>query len=210
MKKTDQLLLMMEHPHDYTAEEWQQILQNEECRELYMLMAKTRSALVSDGNISDEVIDAAWERLNAIPDVSSPAHSLVLHKMAASFIGLLLISGIAFAAFHFIQQRHHTDVQQTTDTVVTANTLRDTRQASLPEDSVSVQPLVFDNVTLDSIARNLAGYYQLDLEILNEQTSQLRFYFVWNQADGIEETVEKLNMFEQVSMTVEDGKLMIK
>lgn len=42
MNKTDLLLQMMEQPQHYTAEEWQEILADEECRELYALMSKTR------------------------------------------------------------------------------------------------------------------------------------------------------------------------
>ena len=43
MNKTDLLLQMMEQPQHYTAEEWQEILADEECRELYTLMSKTQS-----------------------------------------------------------------------------------------------------------------------------------------------------------------------
>ena len=46
MNKTDLLLQMMEQPQHYTAEEWQEILADEECRELYTLMSKTQSAIV--------------------------------------------------------------------------------------------------------------------------------------------------------------------
>ena len=41
MNKTDLLFQMMEQPHAYTDQQWQEILADEECRELYTLMAKT-------------------------------------------------------------------------------------------------------------------------------------------------------------------------
>ena len=44
MNKTDRLFQMMEQPQRYTADEWQEILADDECRELYTLMSKTRSA----------------------------------------------------------------------------------------------------------------------------------------------------------------------
>ena len=44
----------------------------------------------------------------------------------------------------------------------------------------------------------------------NEQTRQLRFYFVWNPDDSLQEVIEKLNMFEQVNLTVENGKLIVR
>ena len=42
MNKTNLLLQMMEQPQLYTAEEWKEILADEECRELYMLMSITQ------------------------------------------------------------------------------------------------------------------------------------------------------------------------
>ena len=47
MNKTELLFQMMEQPQLYTAEEWQEILSDEECREIYTLMAKTKSAFDS-------------------------------------------------------------------------------------------------------------------------------------------------------------------
>ena len=65
MNKTDLLLQMMEQPHRYTAKEWQEILADDECRELYTLMSKTQSAVDAaraDEEVTDEMIDAEWQR----------------------------------------------------------------------------------------------------------------------------------------------------
>ena len=48
------------------------------------------------------------------------------------------------------------------------------------------------------------------MEIENDEARQLRFYFAWNQKDGLQEVVEKLNMFEHVTLAVENGKLMVR
>ena len=100
MNKTDILLQMMQQPQDYTAEEWQEILADEECRELYTLMSMTRSALdaaSADEKTTDDVIDAEWQRLQ----VKSHTPLFTLHasvlKYAAMFVGILMLSGIAFA-----------------------------------------------------------------------------------------------------------------
>ena len=82
---------------------------------------------------------------------------------------------------------------------------------TLPTDTiVKTGSVVFDDVTLDSIAKDIAAYHHLDMDLQNEQASQLRFYFVWNQEDSLQEVIEKLNMFEQVNLAVEDGKLMVR
>ena len=41
--------------------------------------------------------------------------------------------------------------------------------------------VVFDNVTLDSIAKDIATYHHVVLDVQDEETGQLRFYFVWHQ-----------------------------
>ena len=69
---------------------------------------------------------------------------------------------------------------------------------------------VFDNVTLDSIAKDIAAYHHLDIDLQNEQAGQLRFYFVWNQNESLQKVIEKLNMFEQVHLAVEDRKLIVR
>ncbi len=57
---TDQLLQMLEQPQRYTADEWQEILADDECRELYTLMSKTQSAVDAaraNEEITDEMLD---------------------------------------------------------------------------------------------------------------------------------------------------------
>jgi hypothetical protein len=75
---------------------------------------------------------------------------------------------------------------------------------------VMATPVVFDNVTLDSIAKDIAAYHHIGMDLRNNQARQLRFYFVWKQDDSLQEVVEKLNMFEHVNMAVEDNKLIVR
>lgn len=63
MNKNELLFQMMEQPQLYTAEEWQEILSDEECREIYTLMAKTKSAFDSQKEIDDKTIDVEWKKL---------------------------------------------------------------------------------------------------------------------------------------------------
>ena len=147
-------------------------------------------------------------------------HSL-LRKMAASFVGLLLVSGVAFAAIHIVRQYQKPEVPLAADTMAEANSSLFTLNSSLPADTI-VKPgsVVFDNVTLDSIVKVIAAFHHLDMDLQNErqrvgasagmQASQLRFYFVWNQEESLQEVIEKLNMFEQVNLAIEDGKLMVR
>ena len=78
------------------------------------------------------------------------------------------------------------------------------------EEEPVAELIVFDNVSLDSIAKAIAAYHHLPMEIENDEARQLRFFFEWNQKDSLQEVVEKLNMFEHVTLAVENGKLMVR
>ena len=180
---------------------------------------------------SDQEIEAMMDDLDQVPDVDEAwqqfeSEELKFHsslrKMAASFVGLLLVSGVAFAAIHIVRQYQETEVPQAADTMAEANSSLPTLHSSLPADTVTVKsgPVVFDNVTLDSVAKDIATYHHLDVDLQNERqrvgasavmkASQLRFYFVWNQEESLQEVIEKLNMFEHVNMAVENGKLIVR
>ena len=199
MNKTDLLFQMMEQPQAYTDQQWQEILSDEECRELYTLMAKTQSTFDAQKDIDDETIDAEWKRLS----VSSNRSWL---RVAAIFIGVLILSGITFAAVHII--RHSTVIQEPQPEE------RPIKEQTVPTDTINSivhsGPVLFDNVTLDSIAKDIAAYYQIEMDMQNEQARQLRFYFLWQPNDSLQEVIDKLDMFEQVDMAIEHGKLIVR
>ena len=228
MNKTDLLLQMLEHPHDYSAAEWQQILEDDECRELYELMAKTRGALDAARaceQLTDEQIDAEWQQSFEMENgewkmensTERPhSHFSILNfpfeRIAAVFIAALMLSGIALAAIHIVRQQAADKAKTTAQEMPTSVS----HQSVVPADTVTTdtaavaETVVFDNVPLDSIAKDIAAYHHLPIEIENDEARQLRFYFAWNQKDGLQEVVEKLNMFEHVTMVVENGKLIVR
>ena len=167
---------------------------------------------------SEELRVKSEEFATALPTMRF--HSL-FRKMAASFVGLLLVSGVAFAAIHIVRQYQKPEVPLAADTMAEANSSLFTLNSSLPADTI-VKPgsVVFDNVTLDSIVKVIAAFHHLDMDLQNErqrvgapagmQASQLRFYFVWNQEESLQEVIEKLNMFEQINLAVENGKLIVR
>ena len=123
MNKTDLLFQMMEQPHAYTDQQWQDILSDEECRELYTLMAKTQRVFDTQKEIDDETIDVEWKRLST----SSSRRWL---RVAVMFIGVLMISGITIAAVHLVRNAVGVDTKAPTqETPIT-----DSHQSALPID----------------------------------------------------------------------------
>ena len=169
---------------------------------------------------SDQEIEAMMDDLDQVPDVDEAwqqfarQHIPSVHpiytwrKVAAILIGVLTLSGIAFAAVHIMHQSQQEEVNH-------GDRLRDsavlpTNHEPVPVIHAKAGPVVFDNVTLDSIAKDIAVYHHLDTDLQNKQAGELRFYFVWNQEESLQEVIEKLNMFEQVNLAVEDRKLIVR
>ena len=172
---------------------------------------------------SDQEIEAMMDDLDQVPDadeawqqfaqqhISSVRPMHTWRKVAAMVIGILTLSGIAIAAVHIVQHYQKPEAPQVAETTAVNSQLSTPNsQLEMSDTIVKSRPVVFDNVTLDSIAKDIAAYHHLDMDLQNEQTSQFRFYFVWDKEDRLQEVIEKLNMFEQVNLAVEDGKLIVR
>lgn len=205
MNKTDLLFQMMEHPHAYTDQQWQEILMDEECRELYTLMAKTKSAFDSQKEVDDETIDAEWSRLT-----TNPSRSWL--RVAALFVGVLMLSGITFAAIHIVRWVSAPEPQM----VKVEHPIKAPKATANAKDNVetnttdTIQSVVFDNVTFEKMLPEIAAKYNAEVIFQNAEAKQLRFYFLWKKNDNLHEVIEKLNMFSQVNITIENEKLIVK
>ena len=132
-------------------------------------------------------------------------------KIAASFIGVLLASGIAFAAIQVVRnistpKPQQPTTEQTTDIDPVTSLPADTVQA----DTISVEPYIFNNVPLDSMLTAIATAHGVGVEFENEAARHLRFHFVWKREDSLSRVVEKLNTFEAVNIVEEDKMLVVK
>ena len=136
---------------------------------------------------------------------------LAPRKIAASFIGVLLVSGIAFAAIQVVRnistpKPQLPTTEQTTDIDPVTFLPADTVQA----DTISVEPYIFNNVPLDSMLTAIATAHGVGVEFENEAARHLRFHFVWKREDSLSHVVEKLNTFEAVNIGMEDKTLVVK
>lgn len=215
MDKTELLFQMMEQPDKYTHEQWQDILADEECRELYMLMSKTKSAFDVQREVSDEEIDAEWRRLQqqttaeeTTSDIRSRHRWL---NIAAMFVGLLVLSGIAYAAVRIISSNKEESNTQTQETTI-VNHGQESQQAGqeVLKDSLMIQPIVFEDKELSSILGDIAPYYHYEVVYQNKAAKSIRIYFTWDMAASIEDVVETFNKFDRIHITKENNKLIVK
>ena len=212
MNKTDLLLQMMQHPEEYTADEWQDILADDECRELYTLMSKTQSAIDAaraEEDITEEMIEAEWQRFSSEKiEVKSEKYPFL--KIAAMFVGILMLSGIAYAAIHIISHSTGVDEKAPTQEVQNINSPKnDATAETLTADSIP-QTRIFENTPLDEMVSEIAHYYNKVADIQSEEAHELRLYYKWEPKDSLESVIDDLNHFDRVSLAIEGDKLIVK
>ena len=222
-QRIEWLLELQNHPEQLTDEQLQQILANDEMRQLVQQLGFAKRAFKHDELNNDTPdVDAEWEKFAAIhseeleildkgDDKPRFVLHLATHKIAASFIGALLASGIAFAAIQIVRNMNTPKPQMATTEQVT-----DIKPVtSLPADTVKAdtsptEPYIFNNVPLDSMLTTIATAHGVGVEFENEAVRHLRFHFVWKREDSLSRVVEKLNTFEAVNIGMEDKTLVVK
>ena len=211
MNKTDLLLQMMEQPQHYTAEEWQEILADAECRELYALMSKTQSAIDAaraNKKVTDEMIDAEWQRLNHEKH-QGKYEKYSLLKFAAMFVGILMLSGIAYAAIHIVSH-YNAPKEQNTEDIKNSQPSTSSPQLAEPDTIAALQPKLYDNVPLGEIFEELSAYYNVKVVYQNEDAPRLRLFYQWKPEYTLEKVVEMLNNFEWIQIQTENDTLFIR
>ncbi len=196
MNKTDLLFQMLEQPECYSEAQWQEILADDECRELYTLMAKVKSTAPSP-EVSGDTIDAEWQRLT---QSQRPRAAIVplWRKVAATAAIALVLFGVSYAAvktgFFGLQK-------QTTEETV----------AVKPEaPAVTADEIATHNVPLEQMLAELAAYYHVDVEYRSDDVRSLRLHYEWEPDYSLDMVVDMLSHFESLSIFREDGKLIVE
>ena len=236
-QRIEWLLELQEHPEQLTDEQLQQILADDEMRQLVEQLGFTKRAIKQSQLTNDTPdVDNEWEQFAAshaeeldaldrsagLGDACQSEHEtsakplmikrLFSHsKIAASFIGVLLASGIAFATIQIVRNIKTSKPQ----TVKTEQAAAVSPAASLPTDTIKAdtipsEPCVFNNVPLDSMLTTIAAAHGVQVKFENDAVRELRFHFVWKRKDSLSRVVEKLNTFEAVNIAQEDKKLVVR
>ena len=128
-------------------------------------------------------------------------------KLAAMFISILVLSGIAYAAIHIVSQSQQPQqAEQTSVKVLHQQNITDSQ--TVPADS-SVQTYVFENVPLDEMIKDIVLYYHKEADIRSEQAHALRLYYKWDLTVPIESVADDLNHFNHVNISIENNKLIV-
>lgn len=204
-----QLLVMLDNPDAYTEQEIQDIINHDEdTREIYRLMVEINRSSFHRKNDEAVDIDAAWKRFSQ--KLQPEKHARGWSKIAASFIGMLLISGIAFAAINFVRQYKKKETPNTKQAEYVEKSVTNISAGRFNTDTVNIQPVVYDNISLEKMLPEIAANYHVKVTFVNEEARQFRFRFVWNPRQNIGQVVSDLNQFERLTVTLKDNEIIVK
>ena len=155
------------------------------------------AALFSVFKTSDSLFSE--DEMNSIVPVEHRSHSAWL-KIAAMFIGVLLISGIALAAVHFI----HNHSKQSTDSMV---------ETDLHPSNYNLQPeeafVRFSNTPLDSVLSVVGTHYGRAVCFRDKALRQLRFTISWDSIQPLCMFLNNVNEFEGLQLVDERDTIFV-
>nr|MCR5241713.1 hypothetical protein [Prevotella sp.] len=173
-EKIQMQLDMQEHPENYSEQTLETMLKDPEVRELMEATAQLKQAMTwENASMNIANVDAEWQRFSKTHYTKSK-HRRGWVKVAATFIGILFITGMAFAAIHIARSVVEKDTKAPTQ----ETQISDSHQSAILTDTIKgdtivmATPVVFDNVTLDSIAKDIAAYHHIGMDLRNNQARQ--------------------------------------
>lgn len=204
-----QLLEMLDKPDAYTEQEIRDIInRDEDSREAYRLMVEAKRSSRHRGSDKTVDVDAAWQRFNQ--ELQPKRNGLGWMKIAASFIGVLLVSSIAFAAIHIVRQQQQPEAPKMEMAGNGAAPRTATPADTLTSDTATVQPVVYDNTPLEKMLPEIAAHYGASVTFASAEAREFRFRFVWNPQQGIDQVVSDLNQFERLTVTLKDNQVTVE
>ena len=193
MKDIEELLKMTERPQDYSDEEIRQMMNDPEMRAYYELMVDAEAGF-------------ALKRSDTSKVAKRPTRYTISHrfmKAAAIFAGILLLSGISFAAYHFTFGAGSSAEQGK------ESPTQEVRVSNVhPQEADEPSTIrTFENAELQQILQELSDFYHVGVKFHNEQSRHIRLYTKWDTAAPLKQIIERLNGFEKVSICLIDNQI---
>jgi len=112
-------------------------------------------------------------------------------KVAAMFVGVAFLSGLAFAVYHLMWQSQRPTEEYRVETDSSLFTL----QSSLP-------PVHFDDVRLDSILAVVSAHYGKTTHFRSDEARGMKFIMTWVPDSSLTSFIDGLNMFDGLQLTL--------
>lgn len=83
--------------------------------------------------------------------------------------------------------------------------------ATMPENpDKPTSPVLFDNASLGEIVETIAKTYGVKARFEVEAKRQLRLFYKFDPKNTLQNTIDRLNNFEQIDITLEGSELVVR
>ena len=153
---------------------------------------------------TSNIVDEEWARFEAkhfkdgrLEERKAGSFFSSIKKVAAAIIGVLLLSGVAYAAIYSFYPMTHQ-----TQTPSNSPCLGGEHNSSLNrEDLGGAGSVIFDDARLDSVLSVVAGHYQKQVAYRSDNLRSLRFLIEWNPEEPITTFINLINNFEGIHVS---------
>ena len=121
------------------------------------------------------------------------------------FIAVLILSGITYAAMHFVGNLADATLYENKPPASSAP-----RQHPHSGQSDHQQTIIFEDAELQTILKEIAAYHHCEVTYRNDDIRHIRLYFTWDKQITLHETVETFNQFRHIHITLKDSKLTVE
>ena len=189
MKREEQIRMLL-HPEKYTDEQLDQIL--------------------DEVNIPVPDANEEWATFNneEMEELKNAGSYNSIKKMAAMLVGVLMLSGIAYATIaHFIEtdEKPKTAITESKPDV---GKVEKTYGMEVPPTKKA--PVEFNNVELQQIMKYVSDNYHIKVVFKNNKARTIRFYLQWEADNTLQEIIDKINHFEKVRLTLNEETITIE
>ena len=151
-----------------------------------------------------------YDDLQTVAQLLRPLHSPVgkashasrssrrLLKIAAMFAGVILLSGIAYAAIHLIM-RPTADDQPSM-----VNGQRSMVNVQSPD------PVRFEYVRLDSILSVVSAHYTKAVSFSDDEVKAMKFILTWKPDAPLSDFIDGMNMFDGLQLTLQRDTIFVE
>ena len=165
---------------------------------------KTNNNIPTDEQLWNDVLDVLHDNRRELTDeeiqelTNEPKPSPRWIRIAATFITIALLSGLAYAAYYFLSQ------QAAVQTVEITGSKSRTDVSST--DDVFVH---FSDVRLDSILAMVGSHYCHQVCFREDTLRQLRFTIVWDSVQPLSIFLDNVNEFEGLHLSDERDTIFV-
>ena len=136
-----------------------------------------------------------------------------LMKIVAVFVGLLMLSGVSYAAYHAISRYiDNEDVAIEVDNVKIDNTVDKNTAANqdwMKAETTMKTPVVFEDAELSAILKYIADKTKVNVAYRNASAAHVRFYLQWDSKDSLQDIIDKINHFEKVHVSFDEANQLL-